>query len=313
MTSIRFPQGVLARSAALEDLDAVVGLYSAGETVDRGEPETSRADIAAGWNMSDLDLDSQTLLVLEGDLAVAYAEIHNWRADAIVHPDRRSIGIGRALVEWTEKATVATWADDGEIRIGQTIVDTNTGARDLFTGLGYDPRHTSWALRLPGGVQLEENPLPRGYELALADLPDQARSIYQVIEDAFNEWPTRKPTSYESWRGMTVDRPDFDPSLLFVVRFEGEVVGAAVGLPYPEEGWVHQIAVEKSHRGRGLATALLTRSFNEMRRRGLPEVGLSTDSRTGALDLYLNLGMVVRQSYTHYSKLLGVAPGESTK
>jgi GNAT superfamily N-acetyltransferase len=313
MTSIRFPQGLLARPAALEDLDAVVGLYSSGETVDRGKPETTKADIAAGWGMPDFDLDSQSLLVLDGDVPVAYAEVLNWRADAIVHPDRRGAGIGRALVEWTEKATVATWRDNGEIRIGQTIIDSNTGARELFSELGYAPRHTSWALRLLDTVQLDEEPLPGGYELAVADLPNQARPVYRVIEDAFNEWPNRKPTSYESWRGMTLDRPDFDPSLLFVTTLDDRVVGAAVGLLYPEEGWVHQIAVEKSHRGRGLATALLTRSFNEMRRRGLPEVGLSTDSRTGALDLYLNLGMVVRQSYTHYSKLLGVAPGESTK
>ena len=40
------------------------------------------------------------------------------------------------------------------------------------------------------------------------------------------------------------------------------------------------------------------------RRRGAPAVGLSTGSRTGALDLYLDTGMVVRASYTHYSKLL---------
>jgi hypothetical protein len=44
--------------------------------------------------------------------------------------------------------------------------------------------------------------------------------------------------------------------------------------------------------------------FEEFRARGFPAVGLSTDSRTGALDLYLELGMVVRDTFTHYSKLL---------
>jgi mycothiol synthase len=89
------------------------------------------------------------------------------------------------------------------------------------------------------------------------------------------------------------------------------VVGAALGLPYPEEGWVHQIAVQREHRRRGLATALLGAVFEEMRSLGLPEVGLSTDSRTGALDLYLDMGMIVRQTFTHYSKLL--RPGVDNK
>ena len=57
-------------------------------------------------------------------------------------------------------------------------------------------------------------------------------------------------------------------------------------------------------RQQGLAKALLRTTFDELRRRGSPAVGLSTDSRTGALDLYVDAGMVVRASYTHYSKIL---------
>jgi GNAT superfamily N-acetyltransferase len=99
-------------------------------------------------------------------------------------------------------------------------------------------------------------------------------------------------------------RTDFDPTLLFVAVADREIVGVSFGIPYDEEGWVQQLAVRRDHRNRGLAKALLRTTFDEFRRRGSPAVGVSTDSRTGALDLYVDVGMVVRDSYTHYSKVL---------
>ncbi len=82
------------------------------------------------------------------------------------------------------------------------------------------------------------------------------------------------------------------------------MVGAALALDYPEEGWVQQVAVRRDRRSRGVGRALLSKAFGELRRRGSSPLGLSTDSRTGALDLYLRLGMEVHLTYSHYSKLL---------
>ncbi len=130
-----------------------------------------------------------------------------------------------------------------------------------------------------------------------------------MVEDAFNEWPTREPSTFEEWQSGVTGRTDFDPTLLFVAVTDHEVVGVSFGIPYEDEGWVQQLAVRRDHRNRGLAKALLRRTFDELRRRGSPAVGLSTDSRTGALDLYVDAGMVVRASYTHYSKVL--VPGGS--
>ncbi len=124
-----------------------------------------------------------------------------------------------------------------------------------------------------------------------------------MIEDAFSEWSTRQATSYESWRAESVERLDFDPELLLVAVKDEEILGAALCLPYPEEGWVEQLAVRADHRDRGIAKALLRRSFEDLRRIGLPAVGVSTDSRTGALGLYTSVGMELRSTYLHYSKL----------
>ena len=42
-----------------------------------------------------------------------------------------------------------------------------------------------------------------------------------------------------------------------------------------------------------MAQQLLADAYAAARARGLPHAGLSTDTRTGALDLYLRLGMRV--------------------
>jgi len=57
--------------------------------------------------------------------------------------------------------------------------------------------------------------------------------------------------------------------------------------------------VLRSHRGRGIATALLQESFAEFERRGLPRVRLNVDSDnlTGAVALYERVGMRVVSSY----------------
>jgi GNAT superfamily N-acetyltransferase len=159
-------------------------------------------------------------------------------------------------------------------------------------------------LRLPDDVTIDHPPLPRGVVIRPFDPGSEEEQVYRVVEDAFNEWPTRKPSTFAEWQSGVTRRTDFDPTLLFVAVADREIVGVSFGIPYDEEGWVQQLAVRRDHRNRGLAKALLRTTFDEFRRRGSPAVGVSTDSRTGALDLYLDVGMVVRDSYTHYSKVL---------
>jgi mycothiol synthase len=80
----------------------------------------------------------------------------------------------------------------------------------------------------------------------------------------------------------------------------GVVAGASVAFEQPEMGWVHQLAMHRDYRHRGLGRALLLQAFGEFRRRGSPAVGLTTNSATGALDLYLRTGMEVTRTYRHY-------------
>jgi ribosomal protein S18 acetylase RimI-like enzyme len=72
-------------------------------------------------------------------------------------------------------------------------------------------------------------------------------------------------------------------------------------------GWVSLVGVRPRWRGRGLGHALLTRSLDSLRRRGLSRAGLSVDAAntTGALRLYEQAGMTAHPAFTAWSLDLG--------
>jgi mycothiol synthase len=232
---------------------------------------------------------------------VAGAEVHKGRAEADVHPDARGLGIGTAILGWTEGRT----RKQGGTRVTQTVTDANTAARALFERHGYAVRHTAWILQ----IAFEDPPpapdLPDGIRIRTFDPARDARSAYRLIEDAFNEWEDREPQSFEEWEPWLLGHGSFAPAMS-PLAFDGdELVGAALSFDYDslaDEGWVQQLATRASHRHAGIARALLQTTFGAFHARGKPRIGLSTDSRTGALSLYERVGMHVRRSYSSFAK-----------
>lgn len=309
MEAITVPAGFRVRPAGRDDATVVTELLRRAERVDRGRADTTLEEVTSFWQVPGFDLDHLTYTVWDGARLVGYADFDRRdRSEVAVDPDARGRGIGSTLVAWTEEACLADRPLDVDARVGQTIVDSNAAAIALLVGRGYERRHTSWVLDLPAAVDLSNRRPPADITLRSFVPGTDDEAVFQVIEDAFAEWPTRLSSTMEEWRATTIDRDDFDPTLLAVAVDAGEVIGASVGFLVDGDsgsnGWVDQLAVRRDHRGRGLGAALLAESFGDMRRRGATDVGLSTDSRTGALDLYLSLGMVVTMSFTRYSKLL---------
>lgn len=300
-----FPADYEVRPIRSDEVAVVAAMLRACELVDRGQSDITADDLDGMWHTPGFDLGRHTCSVWRDDELVAYAEIdQRTRAEAGVHPGWRGLGLGAALLAWTETACLASRPPGVEARMGQTLSDTNTDAIELFRSRGYEQRHTSWLLELPADVSLADRAVPDGYRLRPFSPGSDDEEVHMVIEDAFGEWPYREPTGYGHWRAITVDRADFDPTLLTVAVHDAAIVGASVGFLNDDDGFVDQLAVRRDHRHRGLAAALLADSFGQMRERGAATVGLSTDSRTGALDLYLRIGMIVTMSFTHYSKLL---------
>jgi GNAT superfamily N-acetyltransferase len=290
------PSGYAARSLTPADLDQVYAVYAADELANAGELSIEREDIDSDWSRPSFDLAADAIAVTHAGAIVAAGEIarHGNRAEAAVHPDHQGRGIGQWLESWLADRAVR----QGASSIAQIAPQGSTKDRFLIDS-GYALAHTSWVLQLPEGAAIPDRPLPPGYALRTATGDDIA-AAYEVVQRAFGEWEGRARESYEDWRATIVDRPGTQPWQLRVITQGGHVVGTAFTiLDTWKNGYVQQLAVEREHRGRGLAQILLADAFSGARARGAATSELSTDSRTGALGLYEKVGMVVRQTWVN--------------
>src|SRR4051812_16637285 len=186
MSDLTLPGGLTSRILTLDDARAVYEVAAAQEQRDIGKVEIEPADIVSDWSRPSWDVSTHTIGVFDGDRMVAYGEITGRdRGDAAVHPDYRRRGIGTAIAGWLQQ----TARELGGTGYGSPVPEGSAGDR-LLAKLGYRIRHTSWALALPEGKEIERRELPQGYAIREA-LPVEYPAVQDVIEDAFLEWSVR--------------------------------------------------------------------------------------------------------------------------
>jgi mycothiol synthase len=305
---VAWPSGIAVRVATRGDLDEVVALLRSAELADSGQATITREDVESDWNKPGFELAADARVLHEDGVLVAYAEACGGRIWGTVAPSACGRGLGTAVLQWQEQRACEQARAQGlsQTHIGQTIADGAQRSIALLQAHGFTPFYTAWGLRLRPEVELSAIAPPADVRIR-ALRSGEERSVYEVIERAFSVWPGRSAQSFEGWRAFTIDRADFDPGLTFVaLTAEGAIAGAVYGIHYPDGGWAQQLAVELQHRRRGIGRALLAALFSEFRKRGETRLGLGTDSRTGALDLYIRLGMEVERSFRHWRKQLVV-------
>jgi GNAT superfamily N-acetyltransferase len=296
------PGGLVAAPLTLGDADAVTDLWRACELHDTGEAVFTRADFVVIAQLPSRDLERESVGLRTGGELVAVGMVDDERhAHVQVLPAWRGRGIGGWLLRWTQLAGRAA----GFRETGQTVADARADVAALLRADGYTPRWESWVFEIEIARDPGPPPLPPGYAIRPA-VPggDDERAAHRVVDDAFGEWPDRRPWPFDDWRAETVLRPGFAPGDLVLLEHDGAAVGVAVMFADPGELWIDQVAVARAHRGRGLARALLMHAFGVAWRRGLRSCGLSTDARTGARGLYEHVGMRVRRSFTQYARAL---------
>ncbi|WP_431683487.1 GNAT family N-acetyltransferase [Kitasatospora sp. KL5] len=297
---LQLPAGYRGRPAAAGDVGAIHRLVAACETELYGRAETDPGGIAADLARPGLELASDTVLIHDANGCLAARAWVNRRSEVDVHPEHRGRGLGAALLDWAGDRALRA----GGERIVQTVPDEDTAAVGLLHSRGYEPMVTAWLLAFAMPQEPDVPEPPAGITVR-SFRPGDGPALHELTEDAFDEWQERRKP-YQEWARHTVERPSFAPAMSVLALADGRPVGAVLALDLPDtgEGYVERVAVHRDHRNRGIARLLLRHTFRAFHREGRPACTLWTHSSTGALDLYLRVGMTVRRSSTVFSKHL---------
>jgi mycothiol synthase len=303
------------RPLSTDDLPALFHLVQATDAAD-GErfPETLDG-LTSLIGSPTIELERMTVTIEDGTgQFVAWCSLEprlggaTWNRIHIhgsVHPAARGHGHGRALLGWAEarSAAVIRAAPDGRRDLPDVLTvhaaETAVDRARLQDRCGYEVARWYTDMFRSLGAPLAPAPLAAGY--TFVDWTARLDAEFHAADvEAFRDQWGSAPWSVEAWRHEFADDDGFRPDLTVGVEYQGQVVGYVMAAAYggieDDEGrrvaWLARLGVRRPHRGRGIATAAITRVLNLAREAGFATAGLDVDTEnvTGALRVYERLG-----------------------
>lgn len=297
------------RPMRASDLDAAHQLQRRVEEHDRIPIATPRAEFEELLDEPHFDLARDARVVEIDGAIVAWGRI--WHQPSSVReerayvrgavaPERRRQGIGSALLHWQiGRAFERLESSAGRLPrfVRCHAYDFEQSSLDLYQ------RHGMRIVRYGDELLRDLDAIPVIPELeGIRIVPwDSALSEKARVSqnDAFADHWGSTPRDAAMWQHV-VESYGMRLDLSFLALDGSEVVGVCRNGHFPDDeavtgrrdGWIVQVSVSRSHRKRGIASALIVESLAAFRRAGLTHSALGVDSEnpTGAYQLYERLG-----------------------
>lgn len=312
------------RFLGASDYPAMADVIQRSREADRIEDASTAEDLARVYgHLTRCDPYRDVLMAeIEGRL-IGYNRV-TWEQEE--QGDRLYVHIGYLVPEWRERGIGRAMLRHSERRLRHIAAGHNaqgpcffsTWARDSQTGLvslldseGYDPVRRFYEMTRDLD-DLPEAPMPDVLEVRTVG-PDQVRAVWDANVEAFRDhWGFVEPQdeSYQRW----LKGPNFDPGLWQVAWDGDEIAGMVLNFIDEREnakynrkrGYTEDICVRRPWRRRGLARALIVRSFHVLRTQGMTEaaLGVDTENLCGALRLYESVGFRPVKRSAAYRKAL---------
>jgi GNAT superfamily N-acetyltransferase len=186
-------------------------------------------------------------------------------------------------------------ADIPSPRFRHSINAADGVAAAMLKDRGLRPIRHFWHMQIDLEGAVELGPPADGIDIGGIEPRHDLQAIHGIIEAAFADDPGQNPEPFDRWATEHTAGPGYDPTLWLLARDGGIPVGALTASAGDDVGWVDYLAVLGSHRGRGIGSALLRRSFATFAARGIGRVRLNVDAEnvTGATAVYERVGMRV--------------------
>ena len=304
------PAGYELRAPTLADLDAVADVFIADDLDDAGEVVLDADFIRTVWTRADFDLDTCAWVIVDAEgTIVAYAHVVLDAPDiagswGLVHPEYRGRGLGSSLLDLIERRAAELLAGLPTSRLRHSIDAGDGAAAAMLRARGIRPIRHFWHMGIDLEGSVEPAEAPEGIEIGGLETPEDLPVVHAVLAAAFAEDWGYHPEPFDRWAEEYASDPTYDPTLWLLAKDAEVPVGA---LAAGDNGWVGEIGILSSHRGRGIAAALLRRSFATFAERGVGRVMLNVDAEnpTGATALYERVGMRVIKRWDLWERTSG--------
>ena len=307
------------------DFAAMLAVIEASKEADGTERTDSLEDIARNYQHLHNSDPYQDMVFAEVDgKVVGYGRV--WWSQAVngkriyssfafLKPAWRHKGIRRAMLRHNERRSRQIAADhpqDGERWLEGWTSATEEHWESLLVDEGYQPVRYAFDMVRPDLENIPDLPLPEGLEVRPVP-PEQYRAVFDAAKEAFRDsWEFSEDwfseEDFEAWQQESTFQPE-----LWQVAWDGDQVAGMVqnfvneaeNKEYGRQrGYTEGICVRRPWRRRGLARALIARSFRVIKDLGMTEAALGVDAEniSGALHLYKSMGFGVVKRYTTYRK-----------
>jgi mycothiol synthase len=236
-----------------------------------------------------------------------------------IDPRWRRQGLGRAILDYNQqrlRAIAAGHKPTGPLHFAADVSNdaAETGTLALLQQDGYEPIRYFFKMVRPDLDHIPDLPLPAGLEIRPA-LPEHYAAIVAANLEAFQDhWGITANPEEELTVEMLTSSPVFDPTIWQVAWDGNEIAGMVLNYIDRNEnekygrqwGYTEEICVRRPWRQRGLAKALIARSLQVLKERGMSQTALfvDADNISGALRLYEGMGYRVVRRSSQYRKPL---------
>lgn len=292
------PAGYALGAPTQNDLDAVATVVIADELNDGGQIVLGADFVQGEWSRVG-DLATDAWVAVDGTGAiVGYGQVVLEEPDivqswGVVHPEHRGRGIGTSLLDRIEERASELVATPSALRLRHAINAGDAAAAAMLHSRGLGPVHHFWHMQIDLVASSPPGRSPEGIEIGGIEPPDDLAVVHAVLDEAFIDDRSHHPAPFDRWVEEETGGPMYDPTLWLLARAGAMPVGALTASAAEDRGWVDYLAVLASHRGHGIGSALLRRSFALFADRGIERVLVSVDAQnpTGATAVYEGVGM----------------------
>ena len=297
------------RPATADDIPAIHALSRLIEIHD-DVPLVTPIDEFEEWiDDPHFSFEDDSRIALVDDEAVGYARLWHRPSNVIqsrvfmvggVEPSHRRRGIGSSLIEWQikrGKEILAAAPPDLPRYLRTMAFDFEKEAIALYEKHGLEPIRYFYELIRPIS---EVASIPQAPGNVISDWdPARDEELRQMTNASFEDHWGSTPVDREAWAhrmesfGIRLD-------LSLMALDEDRIVGMLLASHYPDDqtvtgrldGWITTLGTVRSHRKRGIASALMLTACHAFQREGFTHavLGVDSESPTGAYRLYQGLG-----------------------